>query len=89
MVSMLDEPKPPRLYWPQTRVFLLSGLLLGLVLGVLLAFARDYLDDSLKTIEDVERYLGLPTLAAIPRVPAGPRAAAEAATVRRGLASNE
>jgi capsular polysaccharide biosynthesis protein len=59
VVSMLDEPKPPRLYWPQTRVFLLSGLILGLVLGVLLAFARDFLDDSLKTVEDVERYLGM------------------------------
>jgi capsular polysaccharide biosynthesis protein len=66
VVSMLDEPKPPRLYWPQTRVFLLSGLILGLVLGVLLAFARDFLDDSLKTVEDVERYLGVPTLGMIP-----------------------
>ena len=56
-LPLLDEPKPPRLYWPQTRVFLLSGLILGLVLGVLLAFARDFLDDSLKTVEDVERYL--------------------------------
>ena len=119
VVSMLDEPKPPRLYWPQWRVFLLSGLLLGLVLGVLLAFARDYLDQSLKTDDDVKRYLGLDTLGAIPRVRAGPGAAAgsgppappgagqppirepeaaraatraadtEAATVRRGLASNE
>ena len=66
VVSMLDEPKPPRLYWPQTRVFLLSGLILGLVLGVLLAFARDFLDDSLKTVEDVERYLGAATLGMIP-----------------------
>jgi len=68
VVSMLDEPKPPRLYWPQTRVFLLSGLILGLVLGVLLAFARDFLDDSLETVEDVERYLGpgVVTLGMIP-----------------------
>ena len=77
IVNMLDEPKPPRLYWPQTRVFLLSGLILGLVLGVLLAFARDFLDDSLKTPEDVERYLGgITTLGTIPHwvgvAPAGP-----------------
>jgi capsular polysaccharide biosynthesis protein len=70
IVSMLDEPKPPRLYWPQWRVFLLSGLILGLVLGLILAFGRDYLDDSLKTAEDVDRYLGLSTLGTIPRFPA-------------------
>ncbi|HZS01244.1 MAG TPA: Wzz/FepE/Etk N-terminal domain-containing protein [Chloroflexota bacterium] len=73
VVNVLDAAKPARLYWPQTRVFLLAGLLLGAVLGVLLAFARDYLDDSLKTPEDVERYLGLTTLGNIPRVPAGAR----------------
>jgi capsular polysaccharide biosynthesis protein len=75
VVNVLDAAKPSRLYWPQTRVFLLSGLLLGAVLGVLLAFARDYLDDSLKTPEDVDRYLGMTTLGNIPRVPAGPRGA--------------
>ncbi len=75
VVRMLDEPKPPRLHWPQTRVFLLSGLLLGLVLGLVVAFGRDYLDDSLKTIDDVERYLGLPTLATIPHVHPGGHAA--------------
>jgi capsular polysaccharide biosynthesis protein len=69
VVSMLDEPKPSRLYWPQTRVFLLSGLILGLVLGTLLAFGRDYLDDSLKTPEDVERFLGQPTLPTLGTVP--------------------
>ena len=71
VARLLDEPKPPRLHWPQTRVFVLSGLMLGLVLGLILAFARDYLDDSLPTPEDVDRYLGLTTLAAIPHVSAG------------------
>jgi capsular polysaccharide biosynthesis protein len=75
VVTMLDEPKPARLHWPQLRVFLLSGAILGLVLGLLLAFARDYLDDSLKTVEDIERYIGLPTLATIPRFPSGARPA--------------
>ncbi len=75
VVNQLDEAKPARLYWPQTRVFLLSGLLLGAVLGILLAFARDYLDDSLKTPDDIERYLNLYLLGSIPRVPAGARAA--------------
>ncbi|MBX5489907.1 MAG: hypothetical protein IRZ14_02025 [Chloroflexi bacterium] len=71
VVEMLDEPTPPRLHWPQTRVFVLSGLLLGLLIGLVLAFVREYLDDSLKSPAEVERYLGLPTLAVIPRAPAG------------------
>jgi len=27
VARLLDEPKPPRLHWPQTRVFVLSGLI--------------------------------------------------------------
>jgi capsular polysaccharide biosynthesis protein len=76
VVGLLDEPAPPRLHWPQTRVFVLSGLLLGALIGLVLAFAREYLDDSLKTPSDVERYLELPTLATIARVPAGMRGSA-------------
>jgi capsular polysaccharide biosynthesis protein len=72
VVELLDEPTPPRLYWPQARVFVLSGLLLGALIGLVLAFAREYLDDSLKTPAEVERYLGLPTLAVIPRAPGAP-----------------
>jgi capsular polysaccharide biosynthesis protein len=79
VVAVLDAAKPARLYWPQTRVFLLAGLLLGAVLGTLLAFARDYLDDSLKTPEDVDRYLGVTTLGTIPRVPPAARTARLAA----------
>jgi capsular polysaccharide biosynthesis protein len=85
VITMLDEPKPPRLYWPQWRVFALSGLILGLILGLLVAFVRDYLDDSVKTAEDVERYLGLTTLGSIPRLPSGPASpAALQAPARRG-----
>jgi capsular polysaccharide biosynthesis protein len=72
VVELLDDPTPPRLHWPQTRVFVLAGLLLGALIGLVLAFGREYLDDSLKTPAEVERYLGLPTLALIPRAPAAP-----------------
>ncbi|WP_322488429.1 YveK family protein [Chloroflexus sp.] len=51
---------------PNTRINMLAGAILGLVVGVLLAFALEYLDDTLKTPEDVERFVGLPTLGAIP-----------------------
>lgn len=51
---------------PNTRINMLAGAILGLVVGVLLAFVLEYLDDTLKTPEDVERFVGLPTLGAIP-----------------------
>jgi len=42
------------------------ALLLSLGAGVGLAFLLDYLDDSVRTSDDVSRHLGLPTLALIP-----------------------
>ena len=51
---------------PQTRINVLAGGLLGGVLGVLLAFILEYMDDTLKTAADVERFAGLTTIGAIP-----------------------
>ncbi len=47
---------------------LLLGLLLGIFGGVMLAFFCEYLDHSIKTPDEVEEKLQLPTLACIPRV---------------------
>jgi tyrosine-protein kinase len=43
------------------------GLLLGLMLGMSLAFVREVLDRRLRDEIDVERALGLPILASVPR----------------------
>jgi capsular exopolysaccharide synthesis family protein len=40
----------------------------GLSLGLGLAFFQEYLDNSIKAPEDVNRYLGLPTLGMVPRL---------------------
>ncbi|MBK9942672.1 MAG: Wzz/FepE/Etk N-terminal domain-containing protein [Kouleothrix sp.] len=56
------------LYWPQTRVIVAAGGVLGLVLGLLLAFVIEALDNTLKTAADIERFVGLTTLGAIPTV---------------------
>ena len=42
------------------------AFLLSLVAGIGLAFLLDFLDDTLKSVEDVDRYLHLPALALIP-----------------------
>jgi capsular polysaccharide biosynthesis protein len=66
---VVNQPaRPAVLFWPQTRVIVAAGLLLGLILGLLLAFVIEALDDTLKTPADVERYAGLPTLGAIPEL---------------------
>jgi len=44
------------------------GLVLGLFLGIGIVLALDFLDNSLRTPEQVERYLGLDTLTAVPKL---------------------
>ncbi|GAX61260.1 lipopolysaccharide biosynthesis protein [Candidatus Scalindua japonica] len=44
---------------------LAMGLLLGLVGSVGIAYIREYLDDTIKTVENVEKQLGLPVLTSI------------------------
>jgi len=65
-LSVLDDAEPARLHKPRIEINAIAGALGGLILGVLLAFALEYLDDTLKTVEDVERVVALPTLGAIP-----------------------
>ncbi|HEY0101586.1 MAG TPA: polysaccharide biosynthesis tyrosine autokinase [Pyrinomonadaceae bacterium] len=67
---------------PRVRNILL-GLLLSLAAGIGLAFLLDYLDDTLKSIEDVDRHIHLPTLALIP----APRAERRFMPARAALAS--
>ncbi|HVG28822.1 MAG TPA: polysaccharide biosynthesis tyrosine autokinase [Pyrinomonadaceae bacterium] len=55
------EPVGP----PRARTIILA-FLLSLGVGVGLAFLLDYLDDTLKSVDDVDRYLHLPSLALIP-----------------------
>lgn len=50
---------------PRTGTFLLIVIVGGLFAGVMLAFFIEYLDTSVKGIEDIERYLSLPVLAVI------------------------
>lgn len=61
---------PSAPYSPNTRINVLAGLILGLVLGLLLAFVLEFLDDTIKSSADVERFVGLTMLGAIPTVEA-------------------
>lgn len=52
---------------PNVPLLLSIGAGLGMILGMILAFFLEYLDTSVKTLDDVERYLGVPVLAVIPK----------------------
>ena len=66
-VSVIDEAEPPlRPSSPKKGLSLLLSSFVGLVGGVGLAFFFEYLDNTLKTPEEVERYLRLPNLAVVP-----------------------
>ena len=51
---------------PQRMRNILVAFLLSLAVGIGLAFLLDFLDDTLKSVDDVDRYLHLPALALIP-----------------------
>ena len=53
---------------PQKTLNLILGTILGLMIGLGLSFFLEYLDRTINTPEDVDRYLGLPILVAIPKV---------------------
>lgn len=66
LVSEAEVPEAPVRPTPKRDGAL--ALVVGLMLGVGIAFLRDYLDDSLRTKDDLEKATGLTVLASIPEV---------------------
>jgi succinoglycan biosynthesis transport protein ExoP len=71
-------PKNPAVIWeraersdfparPNVLLNIALGVAVGLIFGVGLAFFIEYLDTSVKTMEDVESFLQVPVLAVIPK----------------------
>jgi len=53
---------------PDRNKILLIGGLLGIVLGIGLTWFRESLDQSFRTVSDLEEYLGIPVVATIPNL---------------------
>lgn len=58
---------------PRRLTTVLAALLLSTLFGMGLALFLEYLDDTIKTTEEIENYLQLPALAAIPTIDSMPR----------------
>jgi capsular exopolysaccharide synthesis family protein len=66
-VSILDRAEIPRQpSKPNKRLNLMLGALLGLMGGLGLALMLEHLNNTLRTPEEVERYLRLPNLVVVP-----------------------
>ena len=65
-VSMLEEPGPGAQISPNLKANTGAGAVMGLLLGLVLALALAYMDDTLRTPEDVSHHLGLATIGQIP-----------------------
>jgi capsular exopolysaccharide synthesis family protein len=74
-IHVVDSAKPPRLpYRPNKPLNLSLALAIGLIMGVGLAFFIEHLDSSVKTPDDVDRFIKLPSLGVIPSVSSLPPA---------------
>lgn len=68
-VQVIDEAIPQ---WapvkPKKTMNIVISLVLGAILGVFAAFILEFFDTSIKTPEDVEKFLGLPVIGSIPYI---------------------
>lgn len=73
-ISVSEIAIPPDVPVSPRRVTtVLAALLLSTLFGIGLALVLEYLDDTIRSTEEIENYLGLPALAAIPSIDSLPK----------------
>ena len=66
-VSVIEDAPVPRVpIRPSKRTNLLIAVVVGLVVGIGTALGIEYFDTTIKTPDDVERYLGVPVIGIVP-----------------------
>lgn len=71
-ISMVDPAlRPNSPFTPNLKRALMISAILGLLIGVGLAFLFEYLDDTLKRPEEIEKHLGISVLGVIPKLASG------------------
>ncbi len=73
-ISVVDEAELPAVpILPRPMMNIALALLLGLAIAMVLIFARETFDDSIRSPEDVDQKLGVSFLGAIPLLPGNAR----------------
>lgn len=68
-VQVIDEAQVPDIpIKPRPNLNMAIAGVLGLMVGIFLVFLLEYLDSTIKTPDDIERYLNLPVIGTIPMV---------------------
>jgi len=67
-VKIVEQAYPPiDPKGPKKIIILILGFVMSIFLGIILAFIFDYMDQTFKSPEDIERVLGIPFLGNIPK----------------------
>ena len=67
--SVVDDAIPPKYpIGPRKKMILVLSVMLGLMLGIAMALFIEYMDDSVRRGEDVEKRLGIAIVGSIPRI---------------------
>ena len=75
-IRVIQPARTPSLdIGPSRKLWILIALGFSLFLGVGLAILLEYFDQNIQDIDDIDRHLQLPTLAAIPKIDLPPRRA--------------
>jgi capsular exopolysaccharide synthesis family protein len=67
--AFIRESAEPALFpsKPKVKMNMLMGIAAGLILGISLAFFLEYIDTSVKTMDDVTKLLAVPVMGVIPK----------------------
>ena len=66
--QVVEEPQPGRKTGPDSTRTLLLGAVVGLFLGGIVAFVREWLDDSIHSLDELKKYTNLPVLGGVPEI---------------------
>lgn len=71
LISILRNATSPDIFSPKTSVNVLAGAILGALIGLMIVFVLEWLEsDIVRSTEDVERFIGVTVLGAIPTIDA-------------------
>jgi len=84
LVNLLDNATPPEKFSPKTTINVIAGGILGALVGALVILLLEFMQSAyIRSVEDVERYLKLTVLGAIPTLSSKQAAPVEKARARR------